>query len=94
MPRFVAAGPRSLQDTDSEIALGHFARDVVGLSQRQRDDGQRWVLRRTGGETLPSETNKFFTSCVCPHLLTTPSPGFSLIRLVPRLWVDGYGGVG
>jgi hypothetical protein len=32
-------------------------------------------------------------SWVWPCLFTTPSLAFSLIRLVPRLWVDGYGGV-
>src|SRR5262245_33498852 len=43
---------------------------------------------------LPSEMNRFLMSCVWPHLLTTPSLGFSDMRLVPRLCVDGYGGVG
>ena len=43
---------------------------------------------------LPSDTNKFFTSCACPHLFTTPSLALADIRFVPKLWVDGYGGVG
>src|ERR1700760_3682983 len=32
---------------------------------------------------LPSETNRFLMSCVCPNWLTTPSFGFALMRLVP-----------
>jgi hypothetical protein len=43
---------------------------------------------------LPSDTNKFLMSCVCPYLFTTPSRGLALMRLVPMLWVLGYGGVG
>src|SRR6266704_1776000 len=38
---------------------------------------------------LPSETKRFLMSCVWPCLLTTPSPALALIRLVPRLCVDG-----
>lgn len=38
---------------------------------------------------LPSETNRFFTSCVWPFLFTTPSRGRSLMRLLPRLCVLG-----
>ena len=39
--------------------------------------------------TDPSETNRFFTSCACPHLFNTPSRAFSLMRLVPMLWLAG-----
>ena len=42
----------------------------------------------------PSDTNRLGTSCDWPHLFTTPSRGFPDIRFVPRLWVEGYGGVG
>ena len=38
---------------------------------------------------LPSETNRFLMSWAWPNLFTTPSFGFSLIRLVPRLCVLG-----
>ena len=38
---------------------------------------------------LPSETNRFGTSCAWPNALTTPSSGRSLMRAVPRLWVAG-----
>ena len=38
---------------------------------------------------LPSETNRFGTSCAWPNLLITPSRAFSLIRLVPMLCVLG-----
>src|SRR5207249_3362536 len=41
---------------------------------------------------LPSEMNRFLTSWLWPHLLHTPSEGFALIRHVPKLWVEGYGG--
>ena len=44
-------------------------------------------------KTLPSETNRFGTSCARPNRSTTPSPGRWLIRQVPRLCVEGYGGV-
>src|SRR5699024_2088655 len=44
-------------------------------------------------KTDPSEMKRFFTSWVRPHLSTTPSSGRSLMRAVPRLCVDGYGGV-
>src|SRR6478672_8828285 len=36
---------------------------------------------------LPSDTNRFLMSWLWPNLLTTPSLGFSLIRLVPMLGV-------
>jgi hypothetical protein len=42
---------------------------------------------------LPSLMNKLATSWVCPCLFTTPLAGSALIRLVPRLCFDGYGGV-
>ena len=41
---------------------------------------------------LPSEMNRLGMSWAWPHLLTTPSFGVPLIRQVPRLCVDGYGG--
>ena len=41
---------------------------------------------------LPSEMNRFGTSCVCPWALATPSFGLALIRAVHMLWVAG--GVG
>ncbi len=37
----------------------------------------------------PSETNRLGTSCVRPHLSVTPPSGRSLLRAVPRLWVEG-----
>ena len=42
--------------------------------------------------TLPSDTNRFGTSCARPNSFTTPSSGRALIRAVPRLWEAGYGG--
>ena len=38
---------------------------------------------------LPSDTKRFGTSWLCPFASTTPSAGFSLMRQVPRLCVDG-----
>ena len=38
---------------------------------------------------LPSLMNTLGMSCVWPHVLTTPSCGRALMRLVPRLWVSG-----
>ena len=42
---------------------------------------------------LPSEMNRLPMSCVWPKPLHTPSRAFALMRQVPRLWVEGYGGV-
>src|SRR5690625_6779072 len=41
----------------------------------------------------PSETNRSRTSWARPQWSTTPSSGRSLIRQVPRLWVEGCGAV-
>ena len=38
---------------------------------------------------LPSETNRFFTSRVWPHLLTTPSRGVSAHAVGAEIVVDG-----
>src|SRR3954452_91156 len=43
--------------------------------------------------TEPSLTNMLGTSCAWPHSFSTPSAGSALIRQVPRLCVEGYGGV-
>ena len=38
---------------------------------------------------LPSEMNRFLTSCAWPQRFTTPSRAWALMRLVPRLWLAG-----
>ena len=73
----------------SELASRHLLRDMIGLAQGQCHDCKRRIFGAPVVNWLPSETKRLLISCVCPNLLTTPSAGFSLIRLVPRLWVEG-----
>ena len=44
-------------------------------------------------KALPSEMNRFGTSCVWPWPLATPSLGRALMRAVHMLWVAGVVGL-
>ena len=74
----------------SDLLLPHLVGDIVRLPDGQRHDRQRRVLGAAGGELAAVGDEQVLdvvssgrTCC------TTPSRGFSLIRLVPRLWVLG-----
>ncbi len=71
-------------------ALGrHFLGDEIRLADCQCHDGQRRVFRRAGGELAAVGHEQVLDVVSLAPLLTTPSSGFSDMRLVPRLWWDG-----
>jgi hypothetical protein len=87
--RVAVAGRKRRPVEGSDRAGRHFAGNVLGLSDRQRHNGQRRIFRRSCGE-LAAVRYEQVPDIVClAHLLTTPSCGFSIMRLVPSLWVEG-----
>ena len=77
-----------------DIACANFASDVISLPDRQRHNSQRRIFGSARGELRPIRDEQVFDIMGLTPFVHHAVLWLSDMRLVPRLWVDGYGGVG